>query len=173
MLAVWGQDIGEAFRDEFADFGDLGKAVRVGIRLLVALLLGGLLGYQREHVGKPAGLRTHLLVALGTALFCAVPTLTAMDPSATARVIQGVATGVGFIGGGAILKLTDEKQIRGLTTAASIWVAAAVGVAAGLGRFWAALLGAVLAFLVLSVFGRLEDRFEHGGRREEGPPGSP
>ncbi len=168
MLAAWGADIGEALREELADLGDLGKACRIGVRLLVALFLGGVLCYQREHVGKAAGLRTHMLVALGVALFVAVPLLMGMEATALARVLQGVATGIGFIGGGAILKLTDEKQIRGLTTAASIWVAAAVGAATGLGRYWAALLGTLAAFLVLAVIGRLEARLEH-----RGPQGGP
>jgi putative Mg2+ transporter-C (MgtC) family protein len=128
--------------------------------LLIAAALGALLGYQREHVGKPAGLRTHMLVSLGTAVFKVTPALAGIEGAALARVIQGVATGIGFIGGGAILKLTDARQIRGLTTAASIWMAAAVGVAAGMGRHATAVLGTIAGFLVLSALGTLEFRVE-------------
>jgi putative Mg2+ transporter-C (MgtC) family protein len=81
-----------------------------------------------------------------------------MTSADLSRVIQGIATGIGFIGGGAILKLKEEHVVQGLTTAASIWVATAIGVAAGLGRLWSAALGAGLAFVVLSLLGRFEYR---------------
>jgi putative Mg2+ transporter-C (MgtC) family protein len=155
-------------RGEFADFSNFADAVRLVVRLLVALALGAMLGYEREHVGKPAGLRTHMLVSLSTALLTLTPILAGMDASSVSRVIQGLAAGIGFVGGGAILKLTDRQQIRGLTTAASIWLAAAVGVAAGLGRHAAALLGAVLGLLILFVMGTVEHRFQ--GRSKGEPP---
>ncbi len=167
VLLAWGEDIGEVLREELADLGDFGKACRVGVRLLVAIVLGGLLGYEREHVHKPAGLRTHMLVALGAALFTAVPLLAGMDSAAISRVIQGLATGIGFLGGGAILKLADEKTIHGLTSAASIWLATAVGVAAGVGRFWAALFGTLGALVVLSLLGRIEQRVKRNTQQGE------
>jgi putative Mg2+ transporter-C (MgtC) family protein len=163
-------------RDEVSGFTDLAGALRLTIRLGVALAAGALLGYQREHYGKPAGLRTHMLVSLAAALFTSAPMLAGMDSASLSRVVQGLTAGIGFIGGGAILKLSDSMQVRGLTTAASIWLAAAVGVAAGLGRPWLAGIGAFVGFLVLALIGALERRFEdkgHGPRPDGQPPGVP
>jgi putative Mg2+ transporter-C (MgtC) family protein len=128
------------------------------IRLLVAMLLGGIVGVQREWTGKPAGLRTHMLVALGAALFVLAPVESGMTSADLSRVIQGLATGIGFIGGGAILKLSRERDIRGLTSAAGIWMTAAMGVAAGLGRIGMALLSALLTWFILAVIGKVEHR---------------
>jgi putative Mg2+ transporter-C (MgtC) family protein len=156
--------MGTVLREELADFGSWPEFVRLAVRLLVAILAGALLGYQREHIHKPAGLRTHILVALGAALLTAVPQICRMEMSAVSRVIQGLVAGIGFLGGGAILKLSDKQEVRGLTTAASVWLAAAVGIAAGLGRPGAAFLGSALGLLVLAVLGRLEhylDRPKH------------
>jgi putative Mg2+ transporter-C (MgtC) family protein len=155
--------MGDIFREEFAGLLDVDEVVRLGLRLLVALVTGAILGFQREQFRKPAGLRTHMLVSLAAALFTAVPVLAHMDSASVSRVIQGVAAGIGFIGGGAILKLTDARQIRGLTTASSIWLAAAIGVAAGLGRCGLAILGALAGLLVLAVLGRWEFEEEHKG----------
>jgi putative Mg2+ transporter-C (MgtC) family protein len=160
---VWAarqQSVGDILRDEFAGFADGADALRLAVRLLVALAMGALLGYEREQTGKAAGLRTHMLVSLASALFTAAAVLAKMDEASVSRVIQGLAAGIGFIGGGAILKLTDARQVRGLTTAASVWLAAAVGVAAGLGRPLSATLGAVAGFLVLRLLGRLEFQVE-------------
>jgi putative Mg2+ transporter-C (MgtC) family protein len=147
-------------REEFGDVVNGADLGRLTIRLLVGLAAGAMLGYEREHVGKSAGIRTHMLVSLGAALLTALPMLMRLDPTDVSRVIQGMVAGIGFIGGGAILKLSDKQQIRGLTTAASLWLAAVVGVAAGLGRPGAALLGAGLGFLILAVLGWVERRFE-------------
>jgi len=135
---------------------DSQQTVRVIIRLLAAALLGAIIGYQRERLRKAAGLRTHMLVALGTAFFIIVALETGMPKDGLSRVIQGVATGIGFIGGGAILKLTEDREIRGLTTAGSLWTTAALGVAVGLGYLGIALLGVMLAWVILSVVGRIE-----------------
>src|SRR5262249_1446988 len=113
-----------------AGLPDSRQIERVAIRLLVAMLLGGIVCIQREHTGKPAGVRTHLLVGLGAALFVLAPLETGMTSNDLSRVIQGLAVGIGFIGGGAILKLSEAHQIRGLTSAAAIWMTAAIGVAA-------------------------------------------
>lgn len=91
--------------------------LRVLIRLLGAVLAGAVLGWQRERSDKPAGLRTHILVALGAAIFVVVPEQFAMHSDALSRVIQGIATGIGFLGGGVILKHASERRIEGLTTA--------------------------------------------------------
>lgn len=106
---------------------------RVIIRLVAATLLGAIIGLQRERAGKAAGLRTHMLVAMGSALFVLGGAAAGMSMSDLSRVIQGLATGIGFIGAGAILKLHEKREIEGLTTAAGIWMTAATGVAVGLG----------------------------------------
>lgn len=130
----------------------------VVVRLLAAAFLGGIVGYERERAGQPAGLRTHMLVALGAALFVIVGDEFGMDSADLSRVIQGIATGIGFIGGGAILKLAAEQEIKGLTTAAGIWMTAAVGVAAGLGRWGSAAVGVLLTWIILSLVFRFEKR---------------
>jgi putative Mg2+ transporter-C (MgtC) family protein len=135
---------------EFSDVPDLEAVTSVVLRLLVAALLGGLLGLQREHQGKEAGVRTHMLVALGAALFVLVPLQAGSDPADLSRVIQGVVAGVGFLCAGTILK-TGNDQVRGLTTAAGIWLTAAIGIAAGLGREATAALSTLLALGILAL----------------------
>jgi putative Mg2+ transporter-C (MgtC) family protein len=130
-----------------------GRLAEVAVTLLGAALLGGLQGLEREWLRKPAGLRTHMLVALGSAVFVLAPREAGMSETDLSRVIQGVATGVGFIGAGTILKITAEREIQGLTTAASLWLAAAVGLAVGAGLVWVPIVGSVLALLILSVVG--------------------
>jgi putative Mg2+ transporter-C (MgtC) family protein len=122
---------------------------RVLIRIVAALAAGAVIGLQREHSEKPAGLRTHMLVALGAALFVIAAVQTGFSSSDLSRVIQGIATGIGFLGAGVILKLVQEHQIRGLTTAADIWTTAAIGVAMGLGAVGIGLIGTALSWLVL------------------------
>jgi putative Mg2+ transporter-C (MgtC) family protein len=130
------------------------QVVRVALRLVAALIIGTLIGFQRELSHKPAGLRTHLLVALGTVLLVTSAVNSGMKSADVSRVIQGLITGIGFLGGGTILKLTQEHEIRGLTTAAGIWLTAAASVAAGLGEFAAAFIGVLFALVVLTVVGR-------------------
>lgn len=140
---------------------DPGRMVRVGMRLVAALIIGTVIGFQRELSHKPAGLRTHLLVALGTSLLVVAAVNAGLQSTGVARVIQGLITGIGFLGGGTILKLTREHEIRGLTTAAGIWLTAAASVAAGLGQFADAFIGVVFALIVLTVVGKI------GGRQEQ------
>jgi putative Mg2+ transporter-C (MgtC) family protein len=123
--------------------------VRVLARLAAATLVGGVIGLERLRDGKEAGLRTHMMVALGSALFVLLALEGGMTPADMSHVIQGVATGIGFLGAGCILKLTDARRVEGLTTAASIWVTAALGIAIGSGWLWPALLGTVLTWVVL------------------------
>lgn len=137
---------------------DTRQLVRIIVRLLAAMLLGAVIGFQREKTGKPAGLRTHMLVSLGAALFVLAPLEGGMDLDGLSRVIQGLATGIGFIGGGAILKLHEQREIEGLTTAAGIWMTAAVGVAVGLGRLPLALMSVILTLIILAVFSKFEPR---------------
>jgi putative Mg2+ transporter-C (MgtC) family protein len=147
----------DILRAEFADLGDLGETTRVAVRPLVACALGGLLGLERELQGKAAGLRTHMLVAMGAALFVLVPQLAGMAIGDLSRVIQGVIQGIGFLGAGAIIKYQSERDITGLTTAAGIFMTAAIGVACGLGRLSTAVFGAVLAWVVLYLLQRAID----------------
>ena len=132
------------------------QAFRVFIRLLAATLLGAVVGYERERTGKSAGLRTHMLVAVSSAMFVLAPLEAGMSASDVSRIIQGIATGIGFIGAGAILKVTSDREIQGLTTAAGIWLTAAVGLAAGLGRLGLAAIGVALAWIILYIVARIE-----------------
>ena len=130
------------------------------IRVIAAMLLGGIIGMQREKARKPAGLRTHMMVCLGTAVVVLACIASNMDTSSLSRVVQGIVTGIGFIGAGSILKLSEQREIRGLTTAAGLWVTAAIGVAVGLGSLGLALIGTALTLLVLGVVGAIEARIE-------------
>jgi len=147
-----------ALRAEFSDLADPEQITRVLLRLTLAALLGGVLGYERQSQGKAAGVRTHMLVAMGAALFVLVPQQGGMQVGDLSRVIQGVVAGVGFLGAGAILKLRSEEQVLGLTTAAGVFMTAAIGVACGLGRESTALLSTLLALVVLMLVPRIVDR---------------
>jgi putative Mg2+ transporter-C (MgtC) family protein len=149
--------------DEFTQLPDAAHVARVMARLFVAALAGGLLGAERESIGKAAGLRTHMLVALGSALFVLIPMELGIAGGDTGRVIQGVATGVGFLGAGTILKRTEAHEITGLTTAATIWLTAAVGLAAGVGRLWLAIVWALSAWIILYVLRLVETRLTQTG----------
>ena len=150
----------ELLRQEITGgLADWTQFARVVIRLLAAMVVGGIIGYQREQAGKSAGLRTHMLVSLGMTVFVLASAGGGLSAEGVSRVIQGLATGIGFIGAGAILKLRDEHQIEGLTTSAGIWATAAVGVAVGLGQLGLALMSVVLALLALSFLDFL------GGKR--------
>lgn len=136
---------------EFSDVTDLADATRIAVRMLMAVLLGGMIGYEREHQGKAAGLRTHMLVALGAALFVLAPLESGMEIADLSRVLQGVVAGIGFLGAGAIIKLDQSEIVKGLTTAASIWMAAAIGITVGMGREIAAIMVTLLALFILIV----------------------
>ena len=133
----------------------LGTQFELTIRLVVALLLGAVIGWERELQRMPAGFRTHALVSLGSAIFTIVSAYAFTDPmSDPTRIAAQVVSGVGFLGGGAILHYGGT--VRGLTTAASLWAVAAVGMAAGAGLFVVAGVSAVLVIVALEVFQRLE-----------------
>ncbi|ABM32855.1 MgtC/SapB family protein [Paracidovorax citrulli] len=150
-MTEWWEVILATAAGEFSDLPDLEQATRIVVRLGMAGLLGGLLGWEREHRGKAAGVRTHMLVSMGAALFVLVAEQEGIAPADNSRVLQGIIAGVGFLGAGTILKSDGAHQIRGLTTAAGIWLTAAIGVAAGLGREATALLSTLLALLVLAA----------------------
>jgi putative Mg2+ transporter-C (MgtC) family protein len=130
---------------------DLAGAVRILLRAFTAAVLGGVIGWERGRTGKDAGLRTHMLVSLGSALFVMAAVESGVGPGDVARVVQGVASGVGFLGAGAILKLSRKREIRGLTTAAGIWMTSAAGLAAGLGRYGLAVLAVLIGWLILAA----------------------
>jgi putative Mg2+ transporter-C (MgtC) family protein len=134
------------------------QAAQMLLRVIVAALLGGLVGMQREKARKPAGVRTHILVCLGTAVVVLASAGTGMNLDGQSRVIQGIVTGIGFIGAGSILKLSEERDIQGLTTAAGLWMTAAIGLACGLGTVGIALISAVLTVAVLALANVLEGR---------------
>jgi len=141
----------ETLRAEFSDAIDPAQITRIAVRLLLAALLGGALGYERERSGQAAGIRTHMLVAMGAALFVLVPHQAGMAIDGLGRVVQGIVTGVGFLGAGAIIKHRSRETVHGLTTAAGVWMTAAIGVACGLGRETTAVISTILALAVLSL----------------------
>ena len=149
-MSMW-QEIWNTVLSEFSDIPDATQITRVTLRLLVAAALGGLLGYERETQGKSAGVRTHMLVAIGAALFVLIPQQAGASTADLTRVLQGLIAGVGFLGAGAIILGTKKVETQGLTTAAGIWVTAAIGVAAGMGRESTAILSTLVALFVLSV----------------------
>lgn len=123
----------------------------MALRLLLAIALGAIIGFQRERAGKAAGLRTHTLISLGAALFTVVSIFGfsgAVDPS---RVAAGVVAGVGFIGAGVIFRGMGGDRVAGLTTAASIWTAAGVGLAAGAGMWLIAIIAGLAAVGILMI----------------------
>jgi putative Mg2+ transporter-C (MgtC) family protein len=137
----------------------------ITFRLVAALLAGGLIGLERSHRGRPAGFRTHALVCLASSLLMLVTVYEThwFPQTASARVIldptrmaQGIMTGIGFLGAGAIIK--EGFSVRGLTTAASIWITAAIGILTGIGFYFAAAIGTVLALGTLSLFRWVEAR---------------
>jgi putative Mg2+ transporter-C (MgtC) family protein len=119
------------------------------LRLLLAAALGAGIGYQRERCNKPAGLRTHILICVGSALFTVVSLFGFGDGVDPSRVAAGVVTGIGFIGAGVIFRGMRGDYVVGLTTAASVWVTAAIGLAAGVGMYLIATIVAVITVLVL------------------------
>ena len=158
-MTTWWQVVGNTVSQEFADLPDAAGVTRITLRLLIAAILGGILGFEREQKGKAAGLRTHMLVALGAALFVLIPQQAGASDADLTRVMQGLIAGVGFLGAGAIIKGNGgEEDIRGLTTAAGIWLTAAIGMAAGLGREATAVLSTRIALLILYIIPKLAGR---------------
>ncbi len=141
----------------------------ISLRLVNAVFIGAVIGWEREAKDKPAGLRTHMLVSLGAAIFVLIPILTgdiSKSPDALSRIIQGIATGVGFLGAGEILHISQSQtakyRIRGLTSAAAIWISAALGLAAGCGLWHLSLIGALLSLIILRIL-KIVERYH---RRE-------
>jgi len=134
------------------------SSLELMLRLLLAAGLGAAIGVERELRQKPAGLRTNILIALGSALFVAVSIAFGHAGGTPDRIAAQVVTGIGFLGGGAILR--SGTSVHGMTTAATIWVNAAVGMAAGAGLYVIAIAATVIALVVLAVLPPLESYFE-------------
>ncbi len=147
-----------------AEFAMPGASVLLvsGLRLLLAAVLGGAIGYEREKKERSAGLKTHILVSVGSALYVMAPLYAGVSQADNTRVVQGVVSGIGFLGAGAILKLQRDMRVEGLTTAASIWLTSAIGVAAGLGNALLAIIATGVALFVTAVIPRL---VPDGGRK--------
>lgn len=160
----------EALGPDLREFLDLDGLIRVVGRLVLAALLGGLLGVERTIRRRPAGMRTYMIVSLGSSAFLTIPEQIGFAPADLGRVIQGLMAGIGFLGAGVIFRSGDDRsQARGLTTAAGIWLTAAVGMACGLGRPATAALVTALGFLILSPLLRLEGRIERTHAAPEDP----
>ena len=121
------------------------------MRLVLAGVLGGILGYERERKRRSAGVRTHMLVAVGAALFVIGPLQSGIPIEDMSRVLQGIVQGIGFLGAGAIMARTALHQVEGLTTAASIWATAGIGVIVGLGLEATAVLSAAVVLIILAA----------------------
>src|SRR5438552_923362 len=165
MLDVLWQELTSGLRDSR-------QLAHVIIRLVAATLFGAIVGIQRESTRKPAGLRTHILVSLATAAFVISCSSIGMSLDGLSRVIQGIVTGIGFIGAGSILKLGEQHEIRGLTTAANVWMTAAIGVTVGLGNLGIGLMNTILALIILALE-KLEHQLERKQTERVDEPKSP
>src|SRR5215510_16119193 len=141
------------FQELTGGLHDRQRLAVIVIRLLAATLLGAIVGLQRERAHKPAGLRTHMLVCIATALVVLAGSGAGMTTDGLSRVIQGIVTGIGFVGAGSILKLSHEREIKGLTTAAGLFMTAVIGVSAGIGAVGLAIIGTILAIIILALEG--------------------
>ncbi len=147
---------------------DMQMLYDVSVRLLMAAGMGGVVGFERELHGRWAGLRTHMLVAMGAAIFTIAGLEVSQGTAAeVSRVIQGVAAGVGFLGAGTILKLSTALEVKGLTTAASVWVAAALGTACGLGMTELAIAALVVTLVVLVLLRPVDKWFGRAGKKDD------
>ncbi|MEW4567048.1 MgtC/SapB family protein [Tautonia sp. JC769] len=162
----------DAIGRDLAEFGDLAGLLRALIRLSLAALLGGIIGLERSIHARPAGLRTFMLVAVGSAAFVLVSEQLGIREGDLSRVIQGLLTGVGFLGAGVIFRSGEATRTRGITTAAGIWLTASLGMAVGLGRPATAVLIALLTFVILSRAGRSLELFVTRRARRRPPESS-
>ncbi|HXE75126.1 MAG TPA: MgtC/SapB family protein [Candidatus Xenobia bacterium] len=143
----------------FSQFGPMDLTPAIILKLVLASALGGLVGLERELRGKPAGLRTNMFICAGSALFTILSELMAVQWGGDAtRIASQLIPGIGFIGAGSIIRA--QGAVRGLTTAATIFVLASVGMAVGSGFYWTAIFAAVTMLLTLSLLGWLERRFQ-------------
>jgi putative Mg2+ transporter-C (MgtC) family protein len=161
MSAV--EQVTTALATEFA-LPDPGTLTVIVVRLMTAAVLGALLGIDRERKGRAAGLKTHILVSVGSALFVLAPLMAGVAMADVTRVMQGIVSGIGFLGAGAILKLDKSSRIEGLTTAAGIWATSAIGMAAGMGLELVALATTLVALMVVGVLPKFMRNEETRGK---------
>ncbi len=135
--------------------------LEVSIRLIAALVLSAIVGYDREQHDHPAGLRTHILVGLGSALFTGL-SIFAFDKGDPGRVASQIVVGIGFLGAGSIIQLREPRNIRGLTTAAGLWAVAAVGMACGTGNYLLAAVATILIWFTLAIIKHMQRRGQRG-----------
>lgn len=167
-MEPWWQEIAQTVAEEFSDLPSLAQTTRITLRLLVAATLSGMLGFERERLGKASGMRTHMLVGIGAAIFVLVPQQAGVSDADNTRVIQGLVAGVGFLGAGNILSKHNGESVQGLTTAASIWLTAAIGIAAGLGRESSAILSTILALIILALMPKVAGWFGSESNQSSG-----
>lgn len=151
---MW-QEVWSTLASEFSDIPDASAITWLAIRLTLAAILGGILGYERELKVGSAGVRTHMLVSVGAALFVIGPLQVDMPMADLSRVLQGIVQGIGFLGAGAIIFSRAQGRIQGLTTAANIWVTAGIGVLVGLGQDATAVLATLIVLIILAVLPRV------------------
>ncbi|MES2632212.1 MAG: MgtC/SapB family protein [Pseudomonadota bacterium] len=168
---TWWDRVWATVISEFSDLPDAEDLTRLVLRLTLAALLGALLGFQRETSGKAAGLRTHMLVALGSALFVLMPMQAGMEMDSLSRVMQGVIAGVGFLCAGTIMKRDEDDRVHGLTTAAGLWMTCAIGIAAGAGREMTAVLSTLLALAILLMEKPIQRALGKRGQKPASPAG--
>ncbi|WP_220486505.1 MgtC/SapB family protein [Luteimonas sp. MC1782] len=157
-------EIGSALGREYA-LPSVATLTVVVARVLTAAVLGGLIGYERERKGRSAGFKTHILVSIGSALFVLAPAMAEVPMADITRVMQGIVSGIGFLGAGAIIKMDRGARVEGLTTAAGIWMTSAVGMAAGIGMEIVALITTLFALVVVGAIPRIMG--------QDGPPVDP
>ncbi len=163
------QEIWATIVSEFSDIPDVSTITRITLRLALAAILGGMLGYERELRARSAGVRTHMLVAVGAALFVIGPLQSGMPLADMSRVLQGIVQGIGFLGAGAIIVRGAQKKIQGLTTAANIWATAGIGIVVGLGLEATAVLSAVIVLIILAIIPRLMPVANRSDTRDDEP----
>jgi len=141
--------------------------LEMSLRLVLSVILGGVVGWEREVHGRPAGLRTHILVCMGAAIFTMVSVAFTGERSDPSRIASQVVTGIGFLGAGTIIR--QGSVVRGLTTAASLWTVAAIGVAVGTGGalYYLAIIGTAVVFATLGVINRIEHQLIAARRPRE------
>lgn len=164
---MW-QEIWATITSEFSDIPDLSTMTRITLRLMLAAVLGGILGYERELKARSAGVRTHMLVAVGAALFVLGPLQSGIPMPDMSRVLQGIVQGIGFLGAGAIIVRASQRKVEGLTTAANIWATAGIGIVAGLGLEATAVLSTVILLIILAVIPHIVPRSYKGDSHQEG-----
>ena len=163
------QEIWATIVSEFSDVPDVSTITRITLRLALAAILGGMLGYERELRARSAGVRTHMLVSVGAALFVIGPLQSGVPLADMSRVLQGIVQGIGFLGAGAIIVRGAQKKIQGLTTAANIWATAGIGIVVGLGLEATAVLSAVIVLIILAIIPRLMPVTHRADTRDDEP----